>query len=243
MEDRLYDLARTDHLTALPNRFLLEERFSDALAQARREGSLLAMLLIDIDRFKNINDTLGHGMGDSLLKLAASKLKSCIREGDTLARWGGDEFVLLLPGLQGVDTAVAIASRCLEVLKQPFRVDGEDLHVSASIGVSASLDASLDAEAMLRNADTAMYKAKARGGDCMVLYSSEMSAGARSRLSMENALFQAIERNELRLHYQPQISARTGRLAGVEALIRWQHPDAGTGAARDSSSRSPRRPD
>ena len=114
MEDRLYDLARTDHLTALPNRFLLEERFSGALVQARREGSLLAMLLIDIDRFKNINDTLGHGMGDSLLKLAASKLKSCIRECDTLARWGGDEFVLLLPGLQDVDTAVAIANRCLE---------------------------------------------------------------------------------------------------------------------------------
>jgi diguanylate cyclase (GGDEF)-like protein/PAS domain S-box-containing protein len=227
VEDRLYDLARTDHLTALPNRFLLEERFSDALTQARREGSLLAMLLIDIDRFKNINDTLGHGMGDSLLKLAASKLKSCIRECDTLARWGGDEFVLLLPGLQSVDTAVAIAQRCLEVLKQPFCVDGQDLHVSASIGVSASLDATLDAETMLRNADTAMYKAKSRGGDCMVVYSAEMSAGARNRLSMENALFQAVERGELRLHYQPQISARTGRLAGVEALIRWQHPEQG----------------
>jgi diguanylate cyclase (GGDEF)-like protein/PAS domain S-box-containing protein len=227
MEDRLYDLARTDHLTALPNRFRLEERFSGALVQARREGSILAMLLIDIDRFKNINDTLGHGMGDSLLRLAASKLKSCIRECDTLARWGGDEFVLLLPGLQDVDTAVAIANRCLAVLKQPFCVDGEDLHVSASIGVSHSPDSSVDAETMLRNADTAMYKAKARGGDCMVVYSSEMSAGARSRLSMENALFQAIGRDELRLHYQPQISARTGRLAGVEALIRWQHPEQG----------------
>ena len=227
VEDRLYDLARTDHLTALPNRFLLEERFSAALAQARREGSLLAMLLIDIDRFKNINDTLGHGMGDSLLKLAASKLKSCIRECDTLARWGGDEFVLLLPGLQSVDIAITIANRCLEVLKQPFCVDGQDLHVSASIGVSTSLDATLDAETMLRNADTAMYKAKSRGGDCMVVYSAEMSAGARNRLSMENALFQAIERGELRLHYQPQISARTGRLAGVEALIRWQHPEQG----------------
>ncbi len=113
------------------------------------------------------------------------------------------------------------------MLKQPFCVDGENLHVSASIGVSASPDSRADAETMLRNADTAMYKAKARGGDCMVVYSSEMSAGARSRLSMENALFQAIERDELRLHYQPQISARTGRLAGVEALIRWQHPDQG----------------
>ena len=227
MEDRLYELARTDHLTCLPNRFLMEERFAGALTQARRDGSFLAMLLIDIDRFKNINDTLGHGMGVTLLKLAASKLKSCIRECDTLARWGGDEFVLLLPGLQDVDTAVAIANRCLAVLKEPFSVEGEDLHVSASIGIAASPDASADAETMLRNADTAMYKAKARGGDCMVVYSAEMSAGARNRLSMENALFQAIERDELRLHYQPQISARTGRLAGAEALIRWQHPDQG----------------
>ena len=227
VEDRLYDLARTDHLTALPNRFLLEERFCDALAQARREGSLLSILLIDIDRFKNINDTLGHGMGDALLKLAASKLKACIRECDTLARWGGDEFVLLLPGLQSVETVTSIAQRSLEVLKQPFCVDGEELHVSASIGASTSMDANLDAETMLRHADTAMYKAKSRGGDCMVMYSSEMSAGARNRLSMENALFQAIGRGELRLHYQPQISARTGRLAGVEALIRWQHPEQG----------------
>ena len=124
-------------------------------------------------------------------------------------------------------TARPSADRCLEILKQPFCVDGEDLHVSASIGVSASIDASLDAEMMLRNADTAMYKAKSRGGDCMVVYAAEMSAGARNRLSMENALFQAIERGELRLHYQPQISARTGRLAGVEALIRWQHPEQG----------------
>lgn len=227
MEERLYELARTDHLTSLPNRFLLEERFAGALAQARREGSLIAMLLIDIDRFKNINDTLGHGMGDALLRLAASKLKSCIRECDTLSRWGGDEFVLLLPGVQDVDTAVAIANRCLAVLKLPFRIDGEDLHVSASIGVSTSPDASADAETMLRNADTAMYKAKSRGGDCMVVYSAEMSAGSRNRLSMENALFLAIERDELRLHYQPQISARSGRLAGVEALIRWQHPEHG----------------
>ena len=243
MEERLYDLARTDHLTALPNRFLLEERFSGALAQARREGSLLAMLLIDIDRFKNINDTLGHGMGDSLLKLAASKLKSCIRECDTLARWGGDEFVLAAAGAAGRghgrrDRAALPRGAEAAVLRRrrgPARL-GVDRR-SAYRWTRA-----LDAEAMLRNADTAMYKAKARGGDCMVMYSSEMSAGARSRLSMENALFQAIERNELRLHYQPQISARTGRLAGVEALIRWQHPDQGL-VLPGSSSRSPRRPD
>ncbi len=142
MERRLHDLARTDHLTALPNRFLLDERFAGGLAQSRREGSMLAMLMIDIDRFKNINDTLGHGMGDSLLKLVGIKLKSCIRECDTLARWGGDEFVLLLPGLQDLATAVTVAQRCLAALKESFVIEGQGLHVTISIGISVSVDAS-----------------------------------------------------------------------------------------------------
>lgn len=227
MEERLHDLARTDHLTTLPNRFLLDERFAGGLAQARREGSLLAMLMIDIDRFKNINDTLGHGMGDALLKLVGTRLKSCIRDCDTLARWGGDEFVLLLPGLQDAATSITVARRCLTALKEPFVVEGQGLHITASIGISISPDASTEEETLLKNADTAMYKAKDRGGDCYVMYSADMSAGAHSRLSMENALFHAIERNELLLHYQPLIAARTGRLAGVEALLRWQHPDYG----------------
>jgi diguanylate cyclase (GGDEF)-like protein/PAS domain S-box-containing protein len=227
MEQRLHELARTDHLTTLPNRFLLDERFAGGLAQARREGSMLAMLMIDIDRFKNINDTLGHSMGDALLKLVGPRLKSCIRECDTLARWGGDEFVLLLPGLQDSATAVTVAQRCLSALKEPFAIDGQALHITASIGISVSPDASAEAETLLKNADTAMYKAKARGGDCFIMYSAEMSAGARSRLSMENALFHAIDRKELLLHYQPLISAKTGRLVGAEALIRWQHPEYG----------------
>jgi len=227
MEERLYNLARTDHLTDIPNRFLLAERFAGGLAQARREGSLLAMLMIDIDRFKNINDSLGHGIGDALLKLVASRLKSCIRDCDTLARWGGDEFVLLLPGLQGSDTAITVAQRCLDSLKKPFVVEGQSLRVTASIGIGAASDASAESETLLRNADTAMYRAKARGGNCLVTYTAEMSEGARSRLSMENALFHAIERGELLLHYQPLISAKTGKLAGVEALIRWKHPEYG----------------
>jgi diguanylate cyclase (GGDEF)-like protein/PAS domain S-box-containing protein len=227
MEERLHDLVRTDHLTTLPNRFLLDERFANGLAQAQREGSLLAMLMIDIDRFKNINDTLGHGMGDVLLKVVGSALKSCIRECDTLARWGGDEFVLLLPGLQDSSVAVAVAQRCLESLKEPFVVDGQELRITASIGISLAADSSAGAGVLLQNADIAMYKAKARGGDCMIIYSPEMSTGARNRLSMENALFHAIERQQLLLHYQPLISAKTGRLAGVEALLRWQHPEYG----------------
>jgi diguanylate cyclase (GGDEF)-like protein len=227
MEERLHHLARTDHLTTLPNRFQLDERIANGLAQSRREGSLLAMLMIDIDRFKKINDTLGHGGGDELLKLVGSTLKTCIRECDTVARWGGDEFVLLLPGLQDSNIALAIANRCLIAMKQPFVVDGQILHTSASIGICLSPDSSAGADMLLENADTAMYKAKARGGDCIIMYSPDMSAGARRRLLMENELFHAIERNELLLHYQPLISAKTGRLTGVEALIRWQHPDYG----------------
>jgi len=227
MEERLHHLARTDHLTTLPNRFQLDERIANGLAQSRREGSLLAMLMIDIDRFKKINDTLGHGGGDELLKLVGSTLKTCIRECDTVARWGGDEFVLLLPGLQDSNIALAIANRCLIAMKQPFVVDGQILHTSASIGICLSPNSSAGADMLLENADTAMYKAKARGGDCIIMYSPDMSAGARRRLLMENELFSAIERNELLLHYQPLISAKTGRLTGVEALIRWQHPDYG----------------
>jgi len=227
MEERLHNLARTDHLTALPNRFLLDERFAIGLAQGRREGSLLAMMMIDIDRFKNINDTLGHGIGDELLKLVGSALKSCIRDCDTLARWGGDEFVLLLPGLQDSSVAELIADRCLIALKTPFIVDGHSLHITASVGISVSPDSSAGAEVLLQNADIAMYKAKARGGDCSIMYRADMNEGARSRMSMESALFHALEREELLLHYQPLISAKTGRLAGVEALIRWQHPEYG----------------
>jgi diguanylate cyclase (GGDEF)-like protein/PAS domain S-box-containing protein len=227
MEARLHDIARTDRLTGLPNRFLLEERFAVGLGQARREGSMFAILMIDIDRFKNINDTLGHGMGDALLKLAASKLSACTRPQDTLARWGGDEFVLLLPQIDNHRAALDIAARCLGALKQPFLVDGRALHLTSSIGVCVSTDASAEADIMLRNADTAMYKAKTRGGDCVIAYATEMSAGAQNRLSMENALFQAVERHELLLYYQPLVSCKTGRIAGVEALLRWQHPELG----------------
>ena len=227
MEERLHDLARTDHLTTLPNRFLLDERFANGLAQSRRDGSQLAVLMIDVDRFKNINDTLGHGMGDALLKLVAAALKSCIRPCDTLARWGGDEFVLLLPGLQDPGLAPTIARRCLAALSEPFTVDGQELRITASIGVSLSSESLAGTEVLLQNSDMAMYKAKAQGGNAVVMYSPDMSVGARNRLSMENALFNAIDRDELVLHYQPLISAATGRLSGVEALVRWNHPEYG----------------
>ena len=227
MEDRLHQQARTDHLTSLPNRLLLEERFAAVLAHAQREDSLVAVLLIDLDRFKNINDTLGHRSGDEILKLVAQRFMGCARQGDTLVRWGGDEYILLLPGLNESSMAAEIAGRYLDALKRPFIFEGQLLHITASIGISISSDAGTQTEVMLANADTAMYRAKARGGDCFVMYATEMSAGARNRLSMESALFHAVERDELRLHYQPLIVASTGRIAGVEALLRWQHPELG----------------
>lgn len=227
MEDQLHLEARTDRLTRLPNRLMLEERLELAMSRRCRDESLLAVLLIDLDRFKNINDTLGHRRGDELLAAVAKRFANCARPQDTLARWGGDEFVVVLPGIQNPDVVRDIANRYRDALKAPFAHHGDALHVTASIGVSITADTAMEPETLLANADIAMYRAKGRGGNACVTYASEMSAGAHSRLSMESALFHATERNELRLHYQPLISAKTGRIVGVEALLRWQHPEFG----------------
>ena len=227
MEDHLHMQARTDSLTRLPNRLLLDERLPAAMARCYREGSLLAVLLIDLDRFKDINDTLGHHSGDELLAAVAARFATCTRTGDTIARWGGDEFVVVLPGLPHPDAARAIAERYIKALKQPFAHKGEQLHVTASVGIAIAGDGAVASEALLANADVAMYRAKRRGGGASVTYASEMNEGAHSRLSMESALFHAVERGEMRLHYQPLVSARTGRMVGVEALLRWEHPELG----------------
>jgi len=227
MEEKLHLEARTDRLTRLPNRLMLEEQLGLAMARRSRDESLLAVLLIDLDRFKNINDTLGHRHGDELLAAVAKRLANCVRPEDTLARWGGDEFVVVLPCVPSPEAARDIANRYRMALKDPFMHMGELLNMTASIGVSLIGDSATDPETLLANADIAMYRAKARGGNECVTYAAEMSAGAHSRLSMESALFHATEREQLRLHYQPLISSRTGRIVGAEALVRWHHPEFG----------------
>jgi diguanylate cyclase (GGDEF)-like protein/PAS domain S-box-containing protein len=226
-EADLYDLARHDSLTNLPNRLMLEERVGRSLNEAHKLGLNVAIMVLDLDRFKNINDTLGHGTGDEMLKLAAERLKECVRPSDIVSRWGGDEFVILLSGIKHADAVNEVAERCLDVLRKPFLVTTHSLHVTVSIGISIFPDGGHESEALIKNADTAMYQAKERGGDCHVIYVPEMNAEAQERLSLESDLYFALERKQLVLYYQPMISATTGRLVGAEALIRWQHPTLG----------------
>jgi diguanylate cyclase (GGDEF)-like protein/PAS domain S-box-containing protein len=216
-----------DLLTHLPNRALLKDRLSLAITQARRSKRRLAVMFLDLDRFKIVNDTLGHSMGDRLLKAVANRLQSCLRRGDTLSRFGGDEFTLLLPEVRTRDDVVVIATKILDRLGGPFVIDGLELFVGASIGVAMYPEAGESEEALIQNADIAMYHVKGRGKNGYQFFSEEMNHKYSTRLSMERELRNGLTQEELVVYYQPQVALKTGEIVGVEALVRWRHPERG----------------
>ena len=220
-------LAYHDAMTGLPNRPLYIDRLILALAQASRSNQRLAVFFLDLDRFKDINDSLGHSIGDSLLKAVAERIRRCVREGDTVARFGGDEFTLLIPRIEQVEDAAKIAQKILETLKIPFIIAERELFVTTSIGISVYPNDGADPETLLRNADTAMYRAKDSGRDNYQLYAPAMNARALERLALENLLRKALSQKELVLFYQPVVDVTSKSVVGVEALIRWNHPELG----------------
>ncbi len=230
-EQRILHLAHHDHLTGLPNRVLLRARLDQAMAQARRDQGRLAMLFIDLDRFKDINDSLGHHIGDALLVEVAQRLRQVVRGNDIVARLGGDEFVLVLAGLEegdgGASAAATVAGKVLQALRQPIRVEGHELHTGASIGITLFPQDGEDIDALMKGADAAMYHAKGAGRGGYHFYTPAMNLASQERLAMEQGLRTAIERGELFLQYQPQVAVAGLETDAVEALLRWRHPTLG----------------
>jgi diguanylate cyclase (GGDEF)-like protein len=216
-----------DILTDLPNRALFRDRLNLALIQAKRNRSELAVMFVDLDRFKLVNDTLGHIRGDELLQMVASRLRERLREGDTLARLGGDEFTLLLPDLREKQDAAMIADQIVQTLSQPFVLGETQVHVSASVGIAVCPGDGETVDDLIRHADIAMYKVKALGKNGHSFYDSSMQDASRQKILLEQSLRLALERGELEMYYQPQINVGTGQIVGAEGLIRWNHPERG----------------
>jgi diguanylate cyclase (GGDEF)-like protein/PAS domain S-box-containing protein len=226
-EDRIAFLAQHDPLTGLPNRHLLDDRLSHALASAQRHGDRVALLFLDLDRFKVINDSLGHRIGDLLLCSVAARLKSLIREEDTVARLGGDEFVFVIAHIDRPEMPAHVAQKIIWALAEAHAIEGEQLSIGASVGISVYPDDAGDGEKLIRNADTAMYRAKARGGCGYEFYTANMTHRALARMSIETKLRHAREQHELIVFYQPKVDLASGRIVGAEALLRWSHPELG----------------
>lgn len=225
-EARIQQLAHFDSLTGLPNQILLKSRFAQAIKMAQRGETSLAVLFLDIDHFKNINDTLGHRIGDKLLIQLAARLKTLLREEDTLSRMGGDEFILVLPEADA-DAAAHVAGKLLAKVAETFYIDQHELVVTSSIGIGMYPNDGQDFDKLYQSADMAMYRAKQSGRNSFCFYTAEMQARSARRLQLENALRQALSRDQLQLHYQPQISMQDGHVVGAEALLRWHHPELG----------------
>jgi len=225
--NRLTWLAQFDALTGLPNRHRLGSCLEEAIAHAAAGGQRAGVMFIDLDRFKSVNDMLGHSVGDELLAQAGARLQDCVGAGDVVARLGGDEFAVVLPRLDAAIEAEAIARRIVEALSQPFVLQGQQLFVSASVGIAAYPDDGVDAATLLKSADTAMYSAKQNGRNNYQFYLAEMNANAALRLQTEHQLHLALERGEFELHYQPKVKLASGAVSGFEALLRWRHPERG----------------
>jgi diguanylate cyclase (GGDEF)-like protein/PAS domain S-box-containing protein len=226
-EEQIKHLAYHDALTALPNRLLFKDRLTVAISHAQRERAKLAVLFLDLDRFKVINDSLGHNIGDHLLQSVAGRVQSCLRDSDTVARLGGDEFTLLLPQLSVAEDAAVVAQKILDAVRYPFHIDGRELFVTTSVGISLYPDDGLDAETLIKNADTAMYQAKEQGRDNYQLFNAFINTKALQRIALEHGLRKALANQELSVYYQPIFDFRLNRVVGMEALLRWNSPSMG----------------
>ncbi|MEA2489207.1 MAG: hypothetical protein QOH21_999 [Acidobacteriota bacterium] len=226
-EEQIKHLAYHDALTNLPNRLLFKDRLTVALSHANREGSHLAVLFLDVDRFKVINDSLGHNIGDQLLQSVAARLQNCVRDSDTVARLGGDEFTVLLPRLNRSEDAAPVATKIIEAIRYPFHIEGREFFITTSIGISLFPEDGTDAESLIKNADTAMYQAKELGRDNYQLFNAVINAKALQRILLEHGLRRALTSDEFAVHFQPIFDLRSGKVSGMEALLRWRHPQIG----------------
>ncbi len=227
MENTIRQMAYYDSLTGLPNRNLLNDRLAVALANASRNSQKVAILFLDLDHFKTINDSLGHEAGDHLLQQVSMRIKEILRKQDTVARMGGDEFIVLMPGLTDTDHTAKLAEKILDALAPAFKIGDNELYVGCSIGISVFPDDGMEIKTLLKNSDLAMYRAKEKGRNTFELYTPAMNFKAMERLAVEKNLRKALDREEFELHYQPKINLKTGEIAGMEALIRWDSPELG----------------